>query len=383
MELSPDEYSTDEEKDDIHTSSDELRSSCILNDAGDCIAIQEEISECLKYIKTFINDKEFVQNVRNDSPKLKHIEEQLDQNLLDLKRTDCPIVFAGETSSGKSSIVNAIIGEKILPTGIMATTTRVCRVKFSKELKISTCSGNDKMYRKHTSFQNTKRMAEDLKIIAQTNDQKITYIDIFMPLPFQQGNVAIVDTPGIGDEDQKEVAQKMIDYLPNALAFVFVINVAAAGGLQKDRFIPILDHVKKSLKGMVCFDPDDVIFLLNKWDTLLHDDEKEMFFKTTEEHLRHIWKDVKSERILRLSMNTEYREHGDLLRSFKDQLEDVVEKNKKKRCERHLRFLIEFVSECDRVFSPKLERAKENADASHSKFEKAMAEVSKLKKNLA
>lgn len=50
-----------------------------------------------------------------------------------------------------------------------------------------------------------------------------------------EGNVAIVDTPGIGDEDQKEVAQKMIDYLPNALAFVFVINVAAAGGLQKDR----------------------------------------------------------------------------------------------------------------------------------------------------
>lgn len=30
MELSPDEYSTDKEKDDIHTSSDELRSSCIL-----------------------------------------------------------------------------------------------------------------------------------------------------------------------------------------------------------------------------------------------------------------------------------------------------------------------------------------------------------------
>lgn len=50
-----------------------------------------------------------------------------------------------------------------------------------------------------------------------------------------EGNVAIVDTPGIGDIDQKKVAQKMMDYLPNALAFVFVINVAAAGGLQKDR----------------------------------------------------------------------------------------------------------------------------------------------------
>lgn len=50
----------------------------------------------------------------------------------------------------------------------------------------------------------------------------------------------IVDTPGVGDIDQNEVAEKMMDYLPNALAFVFVINVSAAGGLQKDRvFIPL------------------------------------------------------------------------------------------------------------------------------------------------
>lgn len=47
--------------------------------------------------------------------------------------------------------------------------------------------------------------------------------------------MVIVDTPGIGDTDQNEVANKMMAYLPNALAFVFVINVAATGGVQKDR----------------------------------------------------------------------------------------------------------------------------------------------------
>lgn len=44
-----------------------------------------------------------------------------------------------------------------------------------------------------------------------------------------------MDTPGLGDDDQKDFAEMMMDYLPNALVFVFVINVAAAGGLQKDR----------------------------------------------------------------------------------------------------------------------------------------------------
>lgn len=50
-----------------------------------------------------------------------------------------------------------------------------------------------------------------------------------------QGNVIIVDTPGFGDNEQKKVAEKMIEYIPNALAIVFVINVAAAGGIQDDR----------------------------------------------------------------------------------------------------------------------------------------------------
>lgn len=48
---------------------------------------------------------------------------------------------------------------------------------------------------------------------------------------------SIVDTPGIGDMRQDEYAQIMMKYLPNALAFVFVIDVANCGGFQHDRVI--------------------------------------------------------------------------------------------------------------------------------------------------
>lgn len=79
--------------------------------------------------------------------------------------------------------------KKILPTGIEATTTRVCRVKYSKELKISTCSGTDKEYKHTISFTSPEEMADKLKFIAQTNDKNITYVDICMPIPFQQVHV--------------------------------------------------------------------------------------------------------------------------------------------------------------------------------------------------
>lgn len=96
----------------------------------------------------------------------------------------CFHVHTGDTSSGKSKIINEIIGEKILPTGVRATTTRVCRVKYSKEMKISTYTRHGQIYPE--SFRNTTVLAEKLKMKATTKKKNITHVDIFMPLPFQQ-----------------------------------------------------------------------------------------------------------------------------------------------------------------------------------------------------
>jgi translation elongation factor EF-1alpha len=49
---------------------------------------------------------------------------------------------------------------------------------------------------------------------------------------FFQGDVVIVDTPGIRDHGQEEVSGMMMDYIPNAIAFVFVLNVQSFGSLQ-------------------------------------------------------------------------------------------------------------------------------------------------------
>ena len=62
----------------------------------------------------------------------------------------------------------------------------------------------------------------------------------------------IVDTPGIGDEDQEVVAQMMLDYLPKALAIVFVLNVANAGGIQQDRVYFSNSLVFTCISGILC-----------------------------------------------------------------------------------------------------------------------------------
>lgn len=66
----------------------------------------------------------------------------------------------------------------------------------------------------------------------------MTIINISL-LFFNKGNVIIVDTPGCADKEQEYVAQKMLSYLPNALAFIFVVNVANGGGIHDDRVFNI------------------------------------------------------------------------------------------------------------------------------------------------
>ena len=49
---------------------------------------------------------------------------------------------------------------------------------------------------------------------------------------FQKG-VVIIDTPGIGESDIMD--EIVTQYAAQAFAFIYVINSANAGGIQKDR----------------------------------------------------------------------------------------------------------------------------------------------------
>ena len=57
------------------------------------------------------------------------------------------------------------------------------------------------------------------------------------------------------------------------------------------------------MNSMVSFSPKDVIFLLNKWDTISNedDDQLESFMEETKECLHKWWKDVDDSCIFRTS----------------------------------------------------------------------------------
>ena len=49
---------------------------------------------------------------------------------------------------------------------------------------------------------------------------------------FQKG-IVIIDSPGVGESDIMDAT--VTHYLPQAFAFIYIINSANSGGIQKDR----------------------------------------------------------------------------------------------------------------------------------------------------
>lgn len=76
---------------------------CVLllccNDVCSYISLQDEISACFEYMKTFLTDNLFIKHVKPDREERKRIQEELDRNILDLKRIDCSIVFTGKIAT--------------------------------------------------------------------------------------------------------------------------------------------------------------------------------------------------------------------------------------------------------------------------------------------
>lgn len=60
------------------------------------------------------------------------------------------------------------------------------------------------------------------------------------------------------------------------------------------QLLRIITELRNSLDEMVSFNPKDVIFLLNKWDTIFHvsKENREKYFEEAKQVIRKSWKEV-------------------------------------------------------------------------------------------
>lgn len=198
-----------------------------------------------------------------ESLKDKKIQKAFDEAL----RAEFTINVVATMSSGKSSLINAILGVNLMPVANMATTATIVSIYASDKKHTNGFSGI--AYDKN----NKELMREkDLNIDVMrewNSNPSVSSIDIYGPIPCVDKvgmRLILVDTPGPNnsrDENHKALTYDMLAQSEKSLV-LFVMNAEALQITDEKEF---LDYVCDCMKKGGKQSRDRFIFTVNKLDS--------------------------------------------------------------------------------------------------------------------
>lgn len=132
------------------------------------------------------------------------------------------VAFFGRVSSGKSSLLNALLGTDVLPVGVNPITAVPTKLRYGKSLKAAVAYGDGR---------NAMVPMEELaRLVTEQgnpgNLQNIVRAMVEVPSPRLQQGVLLVDTPGLGSLAKRGAAQTLA-YLPSCDLALLLIDAGA------------------------------------------------------------------------------------------------------------------------------------------------------------
>ena len=197
-----------------------------------------------------------------------------------LHKEEFSIVIVGEFSVGKSTFLNALMGEKILPSYSDETTATVTFLRHKNKADNQqkgcvhyadgSCEDIDSIETDVISKYVSTR--SDIPVAATVN-----HLDLFLDSPFLDGNITLVDTPGLNGtaDGHREITEAQI-MKSNVCLFMF--SADRPGGKSEFEF---LSQIKTKA--------NKIIFVLNKIDQIKNT-ENESCEKVAENMLKNYGK---------------------------------------------------------------------------------------------
>lgn len=200
------------------------------------------------------------------------------------------VVVMGTFTSGKSTLINALLGSKILPESALPSTAILTFVQYGAdeddvEIRFkdivnadgSVTAGRTEHVTKEQFLSTYQYTNEDNEEFLRTGSvarfKEVAYSIIRCSLPLMQNGVSVVDSPGL--EDKATATELALDIAAKAQAIVYMCG--ERGFAEADR-----EYFAENFKN----NPGNVFFVLNKIDHIESDIQRHQ----AEEKL---WNDVR------------------------------------------------------------------------------------------
>lgn len=179
-----------------------------------------------------------------------------------LSREQFEVIVAGEFSNGKSTFLNALLQEEILPSSVVPTTALINKIYFRNQPTFEVHFDNGKV-QKLSRQEFLDFVAEDKhkvegktpQILQKIRDQfgKATHLEIGYPTSLCENNIVLIDSPGTNDMDERRV-QITNEYIPKSDAAIFILKATQIFTASEKAFLQrILDADIKKIFFVINF----------------------------------------------------------------------------------------------------------------------------------
>jgi small GTP-binding protein len=169
------------------------------------------------------------------------------------------LVVVGEFNHGKTTFVNALLGEYALPVGVTPTTATIHHIRWAAQPEAFSVSANGD--RRPIPFAEAKRFA----VGGGAEAQDVDHLDIGYPAPLLRERILLVDTPGVNDLSLQR-ADITYSYIPRADAVLFLLDAGQI--LKESERVFLNDKLLKASR-------DKIVFVITKWDLLSFEEQRE------------------------------------------------------------------------------------------------------------
>lgn len=102
-------------------------------------AVEENVLSLYKDCESFILSNECTQDLRNElEQSIPDCLTVLQKWINDLENSDHGIVIAGETSAGKSTLINKLLGKQLFKSRNNESTSTICKLRNSDKIRVKT-----------------------------------------------------------------------------------------------------------------------------------------------------------------------------------------------------------------------------------------------------